>query len=196
MTNATMCRALLLVSCGVLLGVVLAGAVLQRASIPALAAQTPGRNVVADPATLAADVARLKDVAPAQSHAMIDVGYHMANLWFAVQKRNWPFAAFEVDETRNRLRWAIRIQPVRKDAEGKEVDVKGIFDGIDNSSLATLKQTVEKKDGVGFVTAYKVMLESCYSCHKAAGKPYLRPMIPTAPPQTIINYDPNAKWPE
>ena len=31
--------------------------------------------------------------------------------------------------------------------------------------------------------------------HKASAKPYLRPMIPTTPPQTIINYDPNAKWP-
>jgi len=40
------------------------------------------------------------------------------------------------------------------------------------------------------------MLEACYSCHKASGKPYLRPMIPTVPPQSIITYDPNAKWPQ
>jgi hypothetical protein len=40
------------------------------------------------------------------------------------------------------------------------------------------------------------MIESCYSCHKAVGRPYLRPMIPTAPAQTVINLDPNATWPE
>jgi hypothetical protein len=120
----------------------------------------------------------------------------MANLWFAVQENNWPLAAFEVDETRNRIRWTIRINPVRKDAEGKPVDLKGIFDGIDTSTLATLKQVVEKKDSATFTVAYKQMLESCYACHKSSGKPYLRPMIPTVPPQPIINYDPNASWPE
>ena len=63
-----------------------------------------------------------------------------------------------MDETRNRIRWTIRINPTRKKPDGE-------------------------------------MLEACYSCHKASAKPYLRPMIPTTPPQTIINYDPNAKWP-
>jgi cytochrome c553 len=59
-----------------------------------------------------------------------------------------------------------------------------------------LKQAVEKKDSAAFAVAYKQMLESCYACHKASGKPYLRPMIPTAPLQTIINDDPNAVWPQ
>ena len=65
-----------------------------------------------------------------------------------------------------------------------------------DSTLATLKQTVEKKDGAAFTMAYKQMIESCYACHKSSGKPYLRPMIPTVTPQPIINYDPNATWPE
>ena len=146
--------------------------------------------------TLQADVAHLKDIVPGQSHAMIDVGYHMANLWFAVERQNWAFAAFEVDETRNRIRWTIRINPVRKDLEGKPVDLKNIFDAIDTSSMTSLKQAVEKKDSVAFGVAYRQMLESCYACHKASGKPYLRPAIPSVPPQTIMNYDPDATWPE
>ena len=44
--------------------------------------------------------------------------------------------------------------------------------------------------------AYKTMLESCYACHKASSKPYLRPMVPTAPASTLINFDPNATWPQ
>jgi cytochrome c553 len=162
----------------------------------ASAAPTQTDGTAANPTMLQADVAHLKDIVPGQSHAMIDVGYHMANLWFAVQKNNWPLAAFEVDETRNRIRWTIRINPVRKDPEGKPVDLKSIFDGIDTSTLATLKQTVEKKDSATFTVAYKQMIESCYACHKSSGKPYLRPMIPTVAPQSIINYDPNATWPE
>jgi len=55
---------------------------------------------------------------------------------------------------------------------------------------------IEKKDSVRFAATYKKMLESCYSCHKAVGRPYLRPQIPTAQAQTVINLDPNATWPE
>ena len=150
----------------------------------------------AKPSTLEADVAHLKDITPSQSHSMIDVGYHMSNLWFAAQHKNWDLAAFEVDETRNRIRWTIRINPTRKKPDGEIVDIKGIFDGIDATVLPPLKDAVAKKDAKAFEAAYRTMLEARYSCHKASAKPYLRPMIPTAPPQTIINYDPNANWPE
>jgi hypothetical protein len=40
------------------------------------------------------------------------------------------------------------------------------------------------------------MLESCYSCHKSVGRPYLKPMIPKASMQAILNMDPNATWPQ
>ncbi len=196
MTTTNVLKSLLLLSCGAIAGGFLATQVAHRSTPLAVVAQTGSRTGDGDSTKLLADVAHLKDIVPGQSHAMIDVGYHMVNLWFAVQKGNWPFAAFELDETRNRIRWTIRINPVRKDADGKDVDLKGIFDGIDQSSMPILKRAVEKKDSAAFVVAYKQMLESCYACHKASGKPYLRPMIPTARLQTIINDDPNAKWPE
>lgn len=184
-------RSLLLLLFGVIIGSVVTS--WYRTASPA--AQTPS-PAAGQPPSLEADVAHLKDVVPAQSHSMIDVGYHMANLWFAVQQKNWDFAAFEVDETRNRIRWTIRISPTRKGPDGQTVDLKGIFDGIDPSVLTPLKESVQKKDAAAFVTAYKATLEACYSCHKASGKPYLRPMIPTIPPQAIINYDPAAAWPQ
>jgi hypothetical protein len=169
------------------------GSVSKAQSTPASAVKAPSNP---DLQTLQADVAHLKDIVPAQSHTMIDVGYHMANLWFAVQRRNWPLAAFEVDETRNRIRWTIRINPTRKGPDGTPVDLKGIFDGMDTSVLPPLKEAVEKKDVKAFVAAYRTTLETCYACHKTSGKPYLRPMIPTTPPQPIINYDPVAAWPQ
>ena len=100
-----------------------------------------------------------------------------------------------IDETRAHLKWAVRIIPVRKDPNGQPLELKGILDAVDASFLSELKKSIEAKDSEKFVTAYKQTLEGCYACHKAAGKPYLRPQIPTAPPQTIINFDPEAKWP-
>src|SRR5437867_2659829 len=40
--------------------------------------------------------------------------------------------------------------------------------------------------------SYRRTLEGCYSCHKAADKPYLRPRIPEQPESRIINFDPAA----
>ena len=138
------------------------------------------------------DVARLKSIVPSNSHIMEDVSFHYSNLWFAGQKKNWPLATFYYNETRNHIRWLITKSPTTKTPDGEVVNLQGIFDGIDTSSLAMLKKSIDDKNFEGFNTNYKLMLDSCYSCHKSAGRPYLRPQIPTTPPQSIINYTPEA----
>ena len=40
------------------------------------------------------------------------VAYNFNNLWFAAHAENWPLAQFYANETRVRLRWALRITPV------------------------------------------------------------------------------------
>ena len=96
------------------------------------------------------DLAHLKDTQPSQSHTMMDVGFHTANMWFAGQAQNWPLARFYFNETRQHIRWTIRVRPVRKDPDGNPVDLKGIFDAIDASTFETLKAAIEKKDGPAF----------------------------------------------
>ena len=132
---------------------------------------------------------------PDQSHAMVDVGYHFANLWFAADKENWPLAKYYLEETRSHLGWAVRLHPVRTTRAG-EVDLKGILQAIDNSFLTEIDSAVTNKDTAKFKTAYRQTLEGCYACHKACEKPFLRPQIPNAPSVTVLNFDPNAAWPE
>jgi cytochrome c553 len=145
---------------------------------------------------LRSEVARLKANAPSQSHTMSDVGYHWTNLWFAGEKKNWPLATFYFEETRQHILWTIRLRPVRKGADGKDVDLVPIFEGIDTSAFKAMAEAIQQQDAQRFAAAYRMTLEACYGCHKASGKPYLRPMIPTAPSQTIINVDPAATWPQ
>lgn len=166
---------------------------------PNHAAETPAAaptNQLAEIALLRTEVARLKSIALDQSHVMADVGYHFANLWFAGEKKNWPLAKFYYDETRAHINWAVRVIPVRKDSAGREVDLKPMWEAIDSSLFAPIGTSIAQKDGEKFHAAYRGALEGCYACHKATSKPYLRPQIPTAPPQPIINFDPEAKWPE
>src|SRR2546421_5812584 len=155
-------------------------------------AGAPGVNDEA----IRADVARLKANAPSQSQPMSDVGYPWTSLWFAGEKKNWPLAKFYFDETRQHILWTIRLRPVRKGADGNDVNLVPIFEGIDTSAFKAMAEAIQRQDAQAFADAYRMTLDACYGCHKASGKPYLRPMIPAAPAQTIINVDPAATWPQ
>ena len=143
-----------------------------------------------DIAALKAEINRLKGMVPDQSHAMKDVGYHFANLWFAGEKKNWPLAEFYWSETRSHLHWAVRIIPVRKDAQGKDIRLIEILEPIEKTALEDLHKSIAEKNPDHFSRAYKQMLENCYACHVASAKPYLRLHIPSAPEAPIIDFDP------
>jgi glucose/arabinose dehydrogenase len=119
---------------------------------------------------------------------MADVGYHFENLWFAADKGNWPLASYYLSETRSHLRWAVRIQPVRKTEAGANVDLNGILEAVDNTLLAEVDKAIENKDVASFKTAYRHTIEGCYACHSACEKPFLRVQVPDAPSATIINF--------
>jgi hypothetical protein len=199
-TSNTLVRVVFPAVLGALVG---AGAVeyRHRADVGAATASTAGATAAESRATddletLRAEVARLKANAPSQSHTMSDVGYHWTNLWFAGEKKNWPLAKFYFDETRQHILWTIRLRPVRKGPDGKDVNLVPIFEGIDSSAFKAIAEAIQQQDAQAFAAAYRVTLEACYGCHKASGKPYLRPAIPTAPAQAIINFDPAATWPQ
>jgi len=155
---------------------------------PAASSQAPSEN-------LAARVKALEDLIPSQSHMMADVGDHFTNLWFAGKAENWPLADFYLSETRSHLHWAVRRIPIRKDNRGQDVNLGNILEAFENSQLTQLKGTIDHKDKTAFEKAYRDSLTVCYSCHKAADKPYLRPQVPTEPASSIMNFDPKANWP-
>jgi len=139
---------------------------------------------------LKAEVARLKELVPDQSHAMSDVAYHFTNLWFAGEKANWPLAQFYSDELKSHLRWAVRIIPKRKDAEGREIDLGGILGGLETSTLKDLAGAIQAKDREKFIAAYKLQMEGCMACHRATNKPFLRLHVPEKPDAGIVEFRP------
>lgn len=136
------------------------------------------------------DLERLKKLVPSQSHAMADVAYHWTNLWFAAEQKNWPLAEFYFNEARSHMQWTILIRPIRKDDQNRDVDLQAIFDALDVSSFAGVKMAIAQKDSQKFAPAYKLALDGCYTCHKASAKPFLRPTMPSAPAQGIIDFAP------
>lgn len=171
------------------------GAICFSQSVFSALAQQPAQPKP-DLAALHAEVERLKQVVPDQAHAMQDVDYHFTNLWFSANQSNWPLAQFYFGETRSHLRWAVRIIPIRKDNAGKEIKLQDILQAVENSPLKDLEEAIKAKDREKFVAAYEFTMTGCYSCHKAADKPYLRPRIPDHPASAMMNFDPNATWPK
>jgi hypothetical protein len=163
-------------------------------------AEIPGEKDASDPrddlTELRSEVERLKQKATDQAHVMVSVDYHFGNLWFAGQHENWALAEFYWNETRSHLRWAVRVIPIRKDDRGEPVDLKAILEAAENSPLKQLEEAIKAHDQEKFVAAYKFTIETCYACHKASDKPYLRPRIPDQPPTTMVNFDPGATWPK
>jgi len=185
-------RSRVLLATGLGVGLLLSGAselIFEPAMLQASARQAPKPKV--PQLKEQSETNSLEGHLPDQAHAMVDVGYHFANLWFAADKQNWPLANYYLGETRSHLQWAVRIHPVRKTSAGAEVDLKGILDAIDNSFLAQIKKSIEIKDASGFKAAYRQTLTGCYACHTACEKPYLYPIVPNAPAVSILDFAPN-----
>jgi hypothetical protein len=173
-----------------LLGIVFGALAISGMSKPTHAAEAAADNKAIDVAALKAEVDRLKGMLPDQSHAMVDISYHYSNLWFAGRNENWPLAQFYADEVRSHLKWAVRIIPVRKDPKGVEIKLADILAPIDTGNLEDVRKAIAAKDKMQFEASYKHMMDSCYACHLAVGKPYLRLQIPERPESPIINMVP------
>jgi hypothetical protein len=174
-------------------GLLVVGAVLGGAAVELWRSSRPSTSAAqATPAAVQADLDRLKSLVPTQSHAMADVGGHWSNLWFAAEQRNWPMAQFYLDQARQQIQWTVLIRPIRKDSDDRDVDLKAIFSALDASAFATVKLAISQKDSEKFVSAYKQGLDGCHSCHKASGMPFLKPIVPREPAQTILDFAPDA----
>ena len=144
---------------------------------------------------LEADARSLRSLVPDQAAVMTLVAYHFTNLWFAVDQENWPLAGFYLSESRKNLRWAVRVQPTRKDQNGADVNVAAIADSLQKGQLTELQAAVDAKDKARAEKAYKETLAGCYGCHEASGRSFLRPRVPIAPQVDIISFTPGAPLP-
>ncbi len=182
MLEKTLKKALVVSAVAIAAGVAVVGSNAQQSGTAAPAAEI---------AELKAEIEALKSVQPSQSHAMMDVEFNFANLWFAAKNQNWPLATFYLNESRSHLNWTVRLRPVRKLANGGDLDLRPILKGVEDGALASLKTAVDKHDATAFEPAYRQMLGQCIACHEVAEKPFLRPQVPTAPPSALIDMRPH-----
>ena len=128
---------------------VVCGAILVWTVLDANVRSQGRRNAVpTDLPGLSAEVGRIQQLLANQSHVMADVSFQFSNLWFAGLRRNWPLAQFFFNETRSRLRWTIRINPVVQDPDKKDVDIQAIFEAVDKDVWSSIQTAIDQKDAV------------------------------------------------
>jgi hypothetical protein len=132
---------------------------------------------------------------PDQAAVMSHLGYHFSNLWFAMQKENWPLAEFYLAECRSNLKWAVRVKPVRPTRTGEPLNVAAIAEAVDNTEFAQLQAAIAAKNKVKANEIYHQTMKMCYACHTASEKPYLHVQVPSAPETRIIRFDPHTPPP-
>jgi hypothetical protein len=143
-----------------------------------------------DPAALRAEIERLKSIVPGQAFAMTQIAYNFNNLWFAAHAENWPLAQFYWSETRVRLRWALRITPVRKISTG-DLELQPFLDALEKDHLAKIAESIAAKSLPQLEAEYLATLDGCHACHVASEKPYLTLQVPTAPAEPMIHFAPH-----
>jgi hypothetical protein len=84
----------------------------------------------------------------------------------------------------------VRVIPVRKDREGREVDLRAILDALEQTTLKDLDAAVKSSDKEKFTTAYKAQLENCMACHRAASKEYIKLHIPERADVGMVEFKP------
>lgn len=164
---------------GLLFGLAAAFAWAQAGRAAAIPAEAP----------LPSRVAHLEAVAPGQGELMSVLGYHFGNLWFALDKGNWPLADFYLKECRESLIRAVDAAPTHKLSSGNTIALKGVAEALDRTQLADLKKAIGAKAKDQAVSAYRDAMRVCVSCHMMCEKPFLRLRIPAAPPASIIVFD-------
>src|SRR5690349_13008619 len=129
-------------------GLLLVAGILIGMNLPTLYAQQgEGRRGAPPTLTneqLSQEVATLRQLVPTNSTIMMDVQWHWTNLWWAGRRHNWPLAQYYFNEARGHIQQLVRKNPtIKNQIDGTDVELQGIFDGIDTSSLAMVKESIE-----------------------------------------------------
>lgn len=99
-----------------------------------------------------------------------------AKLWLAGTNRNWELADYEIDEIREGLLDAAKLNPLFK-----EIPVGAMINQFATEPLTKVEAAIKAKDGKAFRTAYDQLTNACNACHQAAGHGFIAIKRPVGP---------------
>lgn len=100
---------------------------------------------------------------------MGNIQRHHSKLWFAGNNQNWALAEFEVHEIKERFDDIEKYQKGRKETEMTTI-IKPFLDSLD--------KTIEEKDINQFKNNYRLLTNTCNTCHRANNHEFIEIKIP------------------
>jgi uncharacterized membrane protein len=101
---------------------------------------------------------------------------YMNKLWFAGIEENEELTNFYLHELEEFMEDIVSRNVVSR---GK--NVSELMQSMALPQIELLENQLEKKDKIAFVLGYRGLMNSCNSCHIAAGRPYLVIDLPKSP---------------
>jgi hypothetical protein len=96
-------------------------------------------------------------------------------LWLAAEKRNWVYAAYELDELKNAFARIGRTIPVYRNMNVAEIANSAVA-----TPLAALDAAIKASDSAAFTRAYRDLTEGCNACHVTGQHPMVVVKVPGA----------------
>jgi hypothetical protein len=138
--------------------------------------------------SLEAENATLKDAAPGLGEYMSTIQLHAGKMWFAAKAANWELAGYEVDELKETMEAAEKLNE-----EKNGVKISPLLDAVLKTQIAGLEEAVKSGSAPKFQKSYDETLTACNSCHGEAGFKFIHIVRPTAPPVSNQRWEPETK---
>jgi hypothetical protein len=98
-----------------------------------------------------------------------------AKLWMAGKAKNWPLAAYELDELREGFDDAARFH-----ASDEGVPIAQMIAALTSGPIDALSSAIEHEDAKGFAKSFDGLTAACNACHAGAKHGFIRIRRPSA----------------
>jgi cytochrome c553 len=109
---------------------------------------------------------------PALGDLMGAIQLRHFKLWYSGKMKNWPLAAYELNQVENSFRDAARLY--------RHIPLENIV--MISAPLEALGAAITARDEARFASAFSTLTTTCNTCHRAAGVGFIQVQIPTASP--------------
>jgi hypothetical protein len=99
---------------------------------------------------------------------MVEVGYRYAELHWAGQDQNWPYAAYQIEKIRTAVALGLQRRPRRARSAA-----------VLESALTPLAAAVRAHDQSAFTARFAQLTATCNACHRAEAVPFMHVVTPT-----------------
>ncbi len=118
---------------------------------------------------------------PGLGELMINIQLNHAKLWFAGVNANWPLASFELGEIKETVNTAQEIETDRPEVKS----IPMIFPPLDS-----INQAIIHKNGNEFKSAFRLLTNTCNTCHRDNNFAFNVITIPAVPPVPNQDFKP------